>query len=224
MRSWRILGIRLRRGATRFSGPGGRALLGASVSLALSGCAHVSFSPRAVSECPGELRSTHDIAGDLRLELRYSLRSSSVDTAFRLAVEKRGDELTLVGLSPLGAVLFSVVQTGVDLEVDALPAAVLAVPPENVLRDLHRALFVGVASAPLDGEVHAVRDGTRLIEVWSDGRLRRRSFERAGGKPPGEIVIEFVASPAEGLAEARIDNGWCGYRATLVTLAQSAPD
>lgn len=200
------------------------AALAASLSLALCGCAHLSFWPRAVSECPGKLRPTHDIAGDLRLELRHTIRSGSVDTAFRLAVEKRGDELTLVGLSPLGAVVFSVVQTGVELEVDALPASILEVPPENVLRDLHHVLFQGVASAPADGEVATVQGDTRISEVWSDGRLRRRGFERVSGKPSGEIVVDFVSDPVEGLAEARIHNGWCGYEATLVTLAQPAPD
>ena len=65
---------------------------------------------------------------------------------------------------------------------------------------------------------------TRITERWDGGVLRRRSFERVSGRPSGEVVLDFAPAPAEGLAETRIQNGWCGYAATLVTLVESVPD
>ena len=195
--------------------------LAALAILASGGCGHLPFAPRAMRECPGAIRSTDEIAGDLRLDLRLLVRSEKVDTALRLAVEKRGDALVLVGLSPLGAVLFSVRQTGTDTEVEALPAALLEIPPENVLRDLHRVHFL-TASTPLaaNGTSDVVRDDTRITEHWQGGTLRSRTFERVNGRPRGQVVVDFVAKPAEGLSEARIHNGWCDYEATLVTLTE----
>jgi hypothetical protein len=195
--------------------------LAALALLASGGCAYLSFAPRAMRECPGAIRSTDEIAGDLRLDLRFRVRSERVDSAMRVAVEKRGSDLVLVGLSPLGVVLFSVRQTGTDTEVEALPAALLEIPPENVLRDVHRVYFLS-ASAPLpaNGESDIVRDGTRIREQWRDGVLRSRRFERVKGHPRGEVVVDFVSRPREGLAEARIRNGWCDYEATLVTLTE----
>jgi len=63
-------------------------------------------------------------------------------------VQKRGDELVLVGLHALGAKLFSVRQVGTRVEVDALPARALAIPPENVLRDLHHLRWASTAPEP----------------------------------------------------------------------------
>ena len=196
----------------------------AAFALLAAGCRHLPFAPRALRECPGALRSTAEIDGDLRLELRMLVRSEKVDTVFRLVVEKRRERLVLVGLSPLGAVLFRVSQTGTDTEVDALPAALLDVPPENVLRDLHRVYFLA-ASTPMapTGRAEIVRDGTRITESWRRGRLLTRSFERVSGRPRGQVVVDFVERPREGLAEARIVNGWCDYEATLVTLVETKP-
>jgi hypothetical protein len=195
--------------------------LAALVLLTTNACRHLPFAPRAQHECPGAIRSTHEIEGDLRLDLSVRVRSENVDTALRLAAEKRGDRLVLVGLSPLGAVLFSIRQTGTDTEVEALPAALLDVPPKNFLRDLHRVYFLA-ASAPLagNGTSAIVHGRTRITEHWREGTLLTRSFERVSGRPHGEVIVEFVEKPIEGLAEARIRNGWCDYEATLVTLTR----
>ena len=138
----------------------------------LTGCRTTSFWPRAIPECPGALRPPAEIPGDVRLELSMRVRAESVDTALRLALEKRGDEITLIGLNALGAVVFSAIQTGAGVEIDALPAAVLEVPPKNVLRDLHRAFFIGIAPPPRDGEYREVRGDTRITERRHQGWYR----------------------------------------------------
>jgi len=101
-------------------------------------CSCLPFASRSIPDCPGAIRSTDEIPGDFAIRERVTVRSEDGDFPFELIVQKKRRELVLVGLSPMGAKLFTVVQTGTETEVDALPGAVLPIPPLNVLRDLHR--------------------------------------------------------------------------------------
>jgi len=145
------LGTPKRRGAAAHS-------LAAGISLALTAaCSGMPFAPRAIPDCPAEIRSTEDIPGDFAMRERVTVWAEDLDFPFELVVQKRGRELVLVGLSPLGAKLFSVVQVGIETDVVALPAAVLPIPPLNVLRDLHRFRFAG-PNAPTPERDPAVFD------------------------------------------------------------------
>jgi hypothetical protein len=134
----------------------------ALLALAACACSWQSISPHAISNCPGNLRSTDEIDGDFVLRLRVRVVAVKVDFPFQLVVQKKDRELVLIGLSPLGAKLFTAVQTGLDTRVDALPGAVLPIPPLNVLRDLHRFRFPE-PSAPIgeggSGELENARCG-----------------------------------------------------------------
>lgn len=200
-----------------------RALLLASALLG-TGCLNLPGRARAVPDCPGEWVSTRAIAGDFLL--RQSLVVTRGDRVFalHLVAQKRGDELLLLGLHPFGARLFTLRQLGLETSVDAAPASVLDVPPLNVLRDLHRARFLGLASAGSDGTFEEHRDGTEIRELRERGRLRRRSFRRLAGDPAGVVELSFDAPAAEsgGADRVTIENGWCGYRAELTTLSEQA--
>jgi hypothetical protein len=113
-----------------------------SILLGLStGCSWLPFAQRSISDCPGAIRSTDEIQGDFVSRERVTVRAEGVDFPFELIVQNNESEIVLVGLSPLGAKLFSIVQTGVETDIEALPAAVFPIPPLNVLRDLHRFRF-----------------------------------------------------------------------------------
>jgi uncharacterized protein DUF3261 len=192
------------------------ALLGA-------GCLHLPGRPRAIPDCPGEWVSTQAIAGDFLLRQRLIVTRGDGVFALHLVAQKRGDELLLLGLHPFGAKLFTLRQRGLETSVDAVPAPALEVPPLNVLRDLHRARFLGLASAGADGSFEEQRDGTEIRELHEGGRLLRRSFQRLDADPPGVVELRFESAPAEGGDRVTIENGWCGYRAELTTLAEEAP-
>lgn len=125
--------------------------------LFTAACSGLPFAPRAIPDCPGEIRSTEEIPGDLAIRERVTVWAEDVDFPFELIVQKKGRELVLVGLSPIGAKLFSVVQRGIETDVDALPGAVLPIPPLNVLRDLHRFRFAQ-PNAPTPDPESAVFD------------------------------------------------------------------
>jgi len=104
-------------------------------------CSGPPLAPRPIHDCPAAIHPTDQIHGDFTLREQVTVRFEGGDFPFELVAQKRQRELVLVGLSPMGAKLFTVVQTGSETEVDALPGAVLPIPPLNVLRDLHRLRF-----------------------------------------------------------------------------------
>jgi hypothetical protein len=194
------------------------ALLAALVSAA---CQHLLPGSRHLAGCPGALRPVGEIQENFLLDQRVRIRSSDADASLRIAVEKRGSQLVLIGLNELGAKLFTVIQTQEDVEVDALPAAVLPVAPLDVLRDLHRVRFLGVDAPPdARGRAETLRDGTRIAEYWSNGTLRRRTFVREAEPERGEVSVEFSRPDGPNPTRVRIDNGWCNYTALIDTLAE----
>jgi hypothetical protein len=117
----------------------GAAALSAVAAIA-AGCRHLPVI-RDVSDCPGVLVSTAEMGADFLWHGRVRVAVEDRSWAFQLVAQKRGEELLLVGIHPLGVKLFTILQQGDEIQVDARPAPVLEVPPENLLRDLHRIRF-----------------------------------------------------------------------------------
>jgi hypothetical protein len=93
-----------------------------------------------VSDCPGALPDTTTLSGgDFVLRERVRIEASNVDLALELIAERRGDRLVLVAFDAFGARALSVVQTGVDTEVDAPMGRAFPIGPLNLLRDAHAA-------------------------------------------------------------------------------------
>jgi hypothetical protein len=143
-------------------------LAAALVLAAFAGCRHLPGA-RGVPACPGPLVDVADLGDDFRWRARARVRGGGEDFEFEVVAEKRGDALYLVGLHALGATLFRVSQKDGDVSVDALPGAVLPVPPENVLRDLQR---IRAGSLPGDRGVAVVREAAPA--GGSEGRVTIR--------------------------------------------------
>ena len=109
---------------------------------ALIGCQHFPRPLPHLPDCPGSLVPTQEIAGDWLIHERIRVRGDRVDEAYGLIAQKTGDRLVLVGLTPFGSTAFSLSQIGVEVKSESKLGAALPVPPENVLRDLHRARFL----------------------------------------------------------------------------------
>jgi len=144
------------------------ALLGSTAA-----CSWLPFASRSIPDCPGVIRSTDEIPGDFSIRERVMVESARGNFPFELIVQKKRRELVLIGLSPMGAKLFSIVQAGTETDVDALPGAVLPIPPLNVLRDLHRLRFsepntemsrFGSASFDREGCGYSIRFETLSVE------------------------------------------------------------
>ena len=201
----------------------GRRRAGALVTAALlgAGCAHLGRG-RAVPECPGELVASGAIEGEFLLRQRWSVERGGETFTLEVVAQKRGDELVLVGLHPLGAKLFTLRQRGIETRVEAAPAPALEVPPLDVLRDLHRARFLAPAGAGGDGRTSERRDGTEISEWREGGRLRERSFRRLADDRLVTLRFDEPAPGGGDAARVEIENAWCGYRAEVTTLSEQA--
>ena len=198
-----------------------RAALFGLAALGL-GCRHWLGLPAALPDCPGELVATEELPGEFLWRESVRVRGPGVDAALELAVQRRGQELALVGLSPLGARLFSVTQRGLTTAVDAPVARALEGPPLNLLRDLHRVRFLSAGEPPPGQETSTrVVGETRIQEEWRDGRLVLRRLESAGARGGEVVELRFEPGTAgAGNPRVELHNRACGYEATWVALSQ----
>jgi hypothetical protein len=121
-----------------------RAAFGAVLAaLPWLGCAWLPIATAdRIGDCPGPLLPAGEIpGGDFRLRERVRITGGGVDLGLELLAERRADRLVLIGFNEFGARVFSAVQSGSAVEIDAKLGRALAVPPANVLRDLHEARF-----------------------------------------------------------------------------------
>jgi hypothetical protein len=142
-------------------------------------------------------------------ELRFS---------FEAVVQKRGDALTVLGLTPFGAKAFTLVQVGTDVRFTLDLPHDMPFPPEYILRDVHRAFLWDVelpwGTRGKDGDNVATVAGERVAEAWRDGALVTRSFAAISGSPAGTIAVTYGDGMRDGVPAGMVvlDNGWFGYR------------
>jgi hypothetical protein len=171
---------------------------------------------------PGQLRPAADFGPDFLLRQELLFQRGELEATLQTALQHRGDELTLIGLSPLGTRAFVIHQRGLDVELTShLPEGELPFPAQFILLDISRTLLPLDGPPPPEEGLRRLRSSEEIItETWREGRLTQRRYRRRRGRPRGEIIItyreghRFDAPPGEIL----IDNGWLGYRLTLRTL------
>jgi len=191
--------------------------------MALLSCATIAPSKPADRPYGGSLISPSAYPGDFidrqKIEARYGDRSLRFDAV----LQKRGNELTLLGLTPLGSRAFVIRQTGADVSFESFVPQTFPFPPRYILVDVHRVFFAWVReddTPSVDGVVEAVREGEIVTERWRGGRLLRRTFRRVDGNPQGEIIVDYdpgMPRYGEPPAHVTFTNGWYGYRLEIVT-------
>jgi hypothetical protein len=186
--------------------------------LLLVACA----APRP-KEYPGTLLAPSRTAGDFvrtqKLTARFQGQTRSMDAV----LQKEGDLLTLIGMTPFGSKAFVLQQQGVEVSFKSYVAFEMPFPPKYILLDIQRVYFAGLEGAPLpDGEHTDQRDGEQIVEVWQGGRLLRRTFTRLSGDPAGAITVTYQGGMAGGISPAKveIDNGWVGYQLSINTVQE----
>jgi len=140
-----------------------RSALRATLLLVLCGCVHLPPGGSALPRCPGEVPPLPR-EGDFFARERARFEHQDAVVHLDVVVQKRGDELVVIGFAPTGAKLFSAVQRGDAVDIDALPAAVLSVPPHNVLLDVHR--LRGLGRVPGDA-VRLLRPACDTAATWT---------------------------------------------------------
>jgi Protein of unknown function (DUF3261) len=174
-------------------------------------------------EYPGTLlppsRSSGNFVRTQKLVAHYGGETRSMDAV----LQKEGDLLTLIGMTPFGSKAFVLQQQGVDVTFKSYVPIELPFPPKYILLDVQRVYFAGISQAPLDDGEHSMeRDGERIVERWQGGRLLTRAFTRLSGDPAGAITIVYEGGMAGGTSAKKIeiDNGWVGYQLSITTVQE----
>ncbi len=181
--------------------------------------------PAAERVYPGVLRPPASFPGDFLLRQHVVATYGARSIAFDAVVQKHGDALTYLALTPFGSRAFMVRQTGTEVAFERWVDRDLPFPPRYILIDLHRVLLAGVAEdgGALPDGAHAVTRGEESIrERWEGGRLVERAFRRTSGDPAGEIVIAYDGGMIPGRSPPRrmvLENGWFGYRIELTVVS-----
>lgn len=191
--------------------------------LLAASCAAAPREPSATPDYPTQVVDVGKLPGNFlirqTLVVRYQQETRSLD----VVLQKRANELVVIGLGPFATKAFVLSQTGTVLAYKAYQPVALPFPPRYVLNDIFRTYFLGIGDGPLgDGEHGLERDGERVSERWEDGRLLERRFTRIARDPPGAIDIRYVGGMAGTHPPPMIefDNGWLGYHLSIATISE----
>jgi hypothetical protein len=185
--------------------------------LCLAGCATASATHAPPREYPGALHPPSELGADFMLRQKISaVFQEKNEISFEAVLQKVGDKLTLLGLTPFGSRAFLLEQTGTEIAFTYYVGRELPFPPKYILLDFQRTLRV---ESRADG-AHQIDDGEEMVsETWSAGRIVERRVRRKSGEPAGELVIKYDGgmSPGEPPPTMTFENGWFGYRLTIET-------
>jgi hypothetical protein len=158
----------------------------------------------------------------MRQELRFSYGTSS--GSLEAVVQSRCGVLTIIGLAPFGARVFTLVQRGSELEMKLQLPGSWPFPPANIARDVHRALLVPLPpEAPPSGERELEYGGERVRERWRDGALVERTLEPPGPAARGvRIAYRDGATSQRPAAEIRLEDLERGYVLEILTTEHRA--
>lgn len=169
-------------------------------------------------------RLATDVLWEQRLVARWDSADGGGEQAFDAAVQKLGDELLVLGLSPLGEAGFVLRLSDGEISFENRSGRELSFPPDWIVLDVQRVFYPWLVDAPAgeDGRREGVVGGERVLERWSGGRLIERRFERSDG-PAGAVVVRYEWSPADELAPGRatLTDERRGYELVIETYAES---
>lgn len=201
-----------------------------SYLLLATACAAPPAPPWQGREAPGVLRPATALPFDVLWHQRVTAHwGDEQHRGFDAAVQKLGDTLTVLGFAPTGAVGFTILEQGTEVELRNQSGQPMPFPPRYVLLDVQRTFYPWLPEAtacdPADPTTReGIVDGERIRETFRDGRLVERTFARLDGDPAGVVRVRYdwTADDAGRLAPHHIelDSEWFGYRLTIDTHAE----
>jgi hypothetical protein len=187
--------------------------------LLLAACAARAPAPRPVPQ----LASTFEVPGDFLLRQHVEFRAGERSGSFEAVVQKRCDELVVIGFTPFGTRAFSIRQRGTEVRAEVHAPGSWPFPPEYILLDIHRAYLVPLPAQPPPGGHRETRHGAEYVhEEWASGRLTKRSFLAADDGQGRPVVVSYGGEETRnGVGgKVRIENDALGYELEVSTLAR----
>lgn len=160
------------------------------------------------------------VEGDFMLRQRIEGAYGERKVAFDAVVQKQGNTLLVLTLTPYGSRAFSITQTGQDVQVEKFISRELPFDPRFILLDVQRVFMMGLPDAPLGDGWHRGRERGELIrERWQGGRLLERHYRRRDRKTKGAVIVRYTGGyvPGERPGAITLNNEAFGYTLRLET-------
>lgn len=160
------------------------------------------------------------------IEAQFVDRKGNAHRArFEAIVQKTGDRLSVLGMTPFGSRAFLIEQMGNDVRFQRFIRRNVPFPPRFILVDVHRAYArEPEAEKPEGGGLRngwhsVVENGEERRDRFERGVLVERRYRRLDGRPAGEITIRYGGGQgAMGADRVHLHNGWLGYVLEIETL------
>lgn len=169
---------------------------------------------------PGQLLEPATLARDFMIRQHVEGAYGERSVSFDAVVQKQGNTLLVLTLTPYGSRAFLVEQQGQDVRVEKFIARELPFDPRFILLDVQRVFLMGLPEAPRDDGWHRQRMGEEIVrERWEAGRLHERRYSRRDRKPKGDVIVRYEGGyvPGERPPLIELVNEWFGYRLALAT-------
>lgn len=165
---------------------------------------------------PVPVRSAAEVQGDFQWQQTVTVEYRGAEPrSFDAVLAKEGEVLKLLGITPLGTVLFQAEAVGTEVSFDNHTGQSLPFDGTHILRDVQRAFFPWVEGPFDEAGVRSARWGDTLVtERQGDGFVAERVFE----SPDERMVVRFDAPVGEGPSpRVVLDNVRTGYRLEVET-------
>ena len=198
------------------------------LATALSGACASAAPDWSTMDYPGTLLPPTALPANVLWQQRITAHwGEDGQRGFDAAVQRNGDTLTVLGLSPMGSVGFAMILRGTTIELQNTSDQELPFPPRFIVLDVQRTFYPWLEPAiGSDGARTGTIGGEKVQELWRGGRLLQRRFTRLDGGPAGAITITYDWRDTDtGHLAPRhtlLDNGWFGYSLTVDTHTETA--
>ena len=137
------------------------------------------------------------------------------EIAFQAVAQKRAEELIIVGITPYGTRLFELRQRGRRFTVEPDASVKIRIVATYALDALHRAYWIQPPGEATSWD----QNGERVSES-RDEAGGHREYRRTGWRTSfrSVTIVYDDAAGFPGAQGAKIENPWCGYRATIILL------
>lgn len=176
-------------------------------------------TPRPVQIKPVDIRSPGEMPGDFQWRQTVAVKYADRDArSFDAALDKRGDTLRLVGLTPLGTVMFVAEAEGTAVRFENRTGEPLPFDGSHILLDVQRVFFPWLEGDIEDGVREGRRGEEQIRERWEGGRLLERVFERGSEEA---VRVRYLEPGPRGQPAPRIEleNPRYHYRLSIETRA-----
>jgi hypothetical protein len=144
--------------------------------------------------------------------------------SFDAVLQKRGDTLLLMGLSPIGTPGFVLELRGKNISLRNRTGRPLPFPPRYIIADIQRAFFPWLTPPPtgFSGVRSGIYRDLSIREVYQVGRLRSRAFRRKRAPSQEAVRLEYRgwSDGRDAPAKVILTSDAFGYTLVIETTSQ----